>query len=373
MIPVPVIEVWDATGTTALGVLEGLTDLKVSEVFGDAGALQFTLPRNIGGADLLDTDDDRQLLLLLPGADPMWWVLDDDDSTWISDAAESEPVQVTCRSLHALLDEAVVIPIDGIGELPAAWAWWDQTPGKIVTDLVASAQSRGLLQGVTVAGSTTLDASGTAWPDVHTVNHKAGTKLLAVLNALRDAQLLEYRWSGRTLELHRPGGALDRALDVTLRPRRDVISAPLKRSRRAVATAAVVEGADSVTIRRTQTLPGRRERETYVSETSAPTASLNDVGDIYLAAHATADVQITHDLTDGDDSPLPWVHYRPGDRVLTLGAGTTPVRRRIAQVSLAMSDSSTTVTLELGSILKTSEEQMQLKLARILPGNGAVT
>ena len=94
------------------------------------------------------------------------------------------------------------------------------------------------------------------------------------------------------------------------------------------ATAAVVEGADSVTIRRTQTLPGRRERETYVSETSAPTASLNDVGDIYLAAHATADVQITHDLTDGDDSPLPWVHYRPGDRVLTLGAGTTPVRRR---------------------------------------------
>ena len=37
MIPVPVIEVWDATGATALGVLEGLTDLKVSEVFGDAG------------------------------------------------------------------------------------------------------------------------------------------------------------------------------------------------------------------------------------------------------------------------------------------------------------------------------------------------
>jgi hypothetical protein len=303
----------------------------------------------------------------------MWWVLDDDDSTWVSDAPESEPVQVTCRSLHALLDEAVVIPSSGIGGLPAAWAWWDQTPGKVVTDLVTSAQTRGLLQGVTVSGSATLDASGAAWPDVLTVNHKAGTTLLTVLVALRDAQQMEHRWNGRVLELHRPGGGLDRSPDVVLRPRRDVVTAPVKRSRRTVATATVVEGADSITIRRTQTLTGRRERETYVSETSSPTASLNDVGDIYLAAHAAANVQFTHDLTDGDDSPIPWVDYRPGDRVITMAAGPTPVRRRVLQIAVTMTDGGTTVTLELGSILRTAEEAMALKLARIMPGDGAVT
>ena len=373
MIPLPVLQVWDATGSIPLGVLGGLTALTVSEVFGEAGALSLTVPRDAPGAALIDTDDDRQLLLQQPGADPMWWVLDDDDSTWVSDAPESEPIQVTCRSLHALLEEAVVIPSSGIGGLPAAWAWWDQTPGAVVTDLVTSAQSRGLLQGITVAGDATVDATGTPWPDVLTVNHKAGTTLLAVLVALRDSQMMEHRWNGRTLELHRPGGGLDRSPDVVLRPRRDVISAPMKRSRRTVATAAVVEGADSVTIRRTQTLTGRRERETYVSETSAPTASLNDVGDIYLAAHTTADVQFTHDLTDGDDSPVPWVDYRPGDRVLTMAAGPTPVRRRVLQIAVARDDSGTTVTLELGSILKTAEEQMQLKLNRILPGDGAVT
>mgnify|MGYP000187418270 CR=1 FL=1 len=300
-IPIPVLQVWDAAGSTPLGTLGGFVDLTVSEMLGEAGALAFTLTRDTPGADLLDTDEDRQVLLLQPDADPMWWVLDDDSFTWVSDDPASEQIKVTCRSLHALLAEAVVIPSSGIGGLPAAWAWWDQTPGKVVTDLVTSAQGRGLLQGITVSGNATVDATGTAWPDVLTVNHKAGTTLASVLTALRDAQLMEHRWNGRVLELHRPGGGLDRTLDVVLRPRRDVVSAPVQRSRRTVATATVVEGADSVTVRRTQTLTGRRQRETYVSETSAPSASLNDVGDIYLAAHAAADVQFTHTLTDGDE------------------------------------------------------------------------
>jgi hypothetical protein len=194
-----------------------------------------------------------------------------------------------------------------------------------------------------------------------------------VLQGLADAGLIEWRMNARALEIHRVGGGLDRTLDVVLRPRRDVLAAPLTRSRRSISTAVVVEGASSSFARRTQTLTGRRAREEYLSQTSAPSGSLADVGDLYLAAHAGADVQMTHDLTDADGGPLPWVDYRPGDRIQTIAAGAGVTSRRVAQVALSMTPGDTKVTLELGSLLKTAEEVFDAKLRRILPGSSSLT
>jgi hypothetical protein len=365
VIPAPLIQVWDAAGATALGVLARYAQVTISDVFNDLGSLTLTFPRDVEGADLLDTEDDRQLKVLLPGAPAMWFLNDDDSSTWVSDAPESEPVQYTCRSLAGVLDEALVYP---------AATFTTQTPGAIVASLFADAQSRGLLQGLTLTGDATNDASGTAWPaTVPTVTYKAGTSLLAVLKGLAAAGLIEWRMNGRALELHRPAGGLDRTLDVVLRPRRDVLAAPLTRSRRSISTAVIVEGASSSFTRRTQTLAGRRAREEYLSQTSAPSSSLDDVGDLYLAAHAGADMQMTHDLTDTDGGPLPWVDYRPGDRIQTIAAGAGVTSRRVAQVALSMTPGDTKVTLELGSLLKTAEELFDAKLRRILPGDSSLT
>jgi hypothetical protein len=318
VIPAPLIQVWDAAGATALGVLARYAQVTISDVFNDLGSLTLTFPRDVEGADLLDTEDDRQLKVLLPGAPAMWFLNDDDSSTWVSDAPESEPVQYTCRSLAGVLDEALVYP-------------------------------------------------------AATFTTKAGTSLLAVLKGLAAAGLIEWRMNGRALELHRPAGGLDRTLDVVLRPRRDVLAAPLTRSRRSISTAVIVEGASSSFTRRTQTLAGRRAREEYLSQTSAPSSSLDDVGDLYLAAHAGADMQMTHDLTDTDGGPLPWVDYRPGDRIQTIAAGAGVTSRRVAQVALSMTPGDTKVTLELGSLLKTAEELFDAKLRRILPGDSSLT
>lgn len=374
MIPVPVIQVWDATGTTALGVLADVISVQISDVFGDLGAMQIEFPRDGQGASLLDVDADRQLKVTFPDCPALWFVNDDDSSTWVSDAPTSETIQLTCRSLAGIMDEAVVLPPGGVGTTPTDYTFTAPTPGKVVADLFAAAQGRGLLQGVTLSGSATVDASGVAWPvTIPTVAYRTGTTLLDVVKGLASAGVLEWRMNTRVLELHRPAGALDRTPGVTLRPRRDVLAAPLQRSRRSVATAVVIEGASSSTARRTQTLTGRRAREEYVSETTAPSGSLDAVGDLYLAAHAVADLQMTHDLTDGDDTPVPFVDYRAGDRLQTVAAGSGVTTRRVAQIALSMTADETKATLELGSILKSSEEQFAQALQRLLPGDSALT
>ena len=376
MIPVPLVRIWNETGATPLGVLAGFTTLTVSDVFCDLGSLALEVPRNVAGASLLDTDADRQISVSWPGttAPVMWFVNDDDSSTWVSDDPASEPLKLTCRSLAQLLDEAVVLPPGGIGTSPTDYTFTTPTPGKIVADLFAQAQGQGWLQGLTLTGNATTDAAGAAWPaTVPTAAYKTGTSLLSVLKGLTGAGLLEWRMNGRALEVYKPAGGLDRTLTAVLRPRRDVLAAPLTRSRRAVATDVVVEGSSSATALRTQTLTGRRRRGKYLSQTSVPSGSLNTVGDLYLAAHGTADLQMTHDVTDGDGTPRPFVDYRSGDRIQTIAAGSGVTSRRIQQVALAMSAAETKATLELGSILKTAEEKLAQRLAQVAPGDTTLT
>jgi hypothetical protein len=370
MIGQPVVQVWDATGSTPLGVLGELTSLTVSDTLSDIGSLRLVTTLNAAGVDvLIDEDHDRQLRLVQPGAPDLWFLVDEDSTTYVSDDPASEAVEVTCRSLAAVLDEAVVVPILGFGSGTTEWPFVAATPGKIVADLVASAQARGLCQGVTLAGDATVDATGIAWPDPVTITYKTGATLLSVLSGLAKNLLLEWRMNGRVLELHAPGGGLDRTLTRALRPGVDVISAPLVRSRRSVATAAVVEGQSASTERRTQTILGRRAREVYVSQTSAPPGALAVIGDLYLSAHDTIDAQISHDLTgDVADTLLPWVDYRPGDRIPTAAAGPGVALRRVQQVSVTWSDERTTAALELGSVLDDATLRMSRSLKRLLPG-----
>lgn len=373
-IPLPIVEVFDGSGTSSLGYVMGYSGLTMSDVFCDVGALQLDAPRS--SAVLLDTDDDRMLKITVPytsGAVTSWWVVDDDTSTWISDDVDTEPIKISCRSMHALLDETIVYPSGGSGTTPAEWTWTTSTPGKIVTDLVAASQARSLLPGVTVSGSATVDADGTAWPTTITVTHKAGTTLLTVMKTMVDAGILEYAWSGKILQLYVAGGLGVSPGTVMLRPGIDVTSAPLARTRKPQATSVLVVGDADANTTRSQTLTGRRKRESYVSELKAGAGTIAQLGDLYLAAHATADIQITHEVTDSTSTPAPWADYRPGDLVRTKAAGTQVLERRVQQIAVTAGASGVKATLELGSILKTREDQMTQAVKRLLPGEGVVT
>ena len=375
-IPLPVVAVWDGSGASALGYVTGYASLTMSDVFCDVGALQLDAPRS--SAVLLDTDLDRMLKVTIPytaGAVSSWWVVDDDTSTWISDDTDTETIKIGCRSVGALLDETIVYPSGGAGATPAEWSWTTATPGKIVTDLVGASQARGLLPGVTVSGTATVDADGTAWPTTITVTHKAGTTLLSVMKTMVDSGLLEYAWSERVLQLYVGGGLGVPAGSATalLRPGIDVTSAPLARARKPQATTVLVVGDADVNTSRSQTLTGRRPREAYVAESKAAVGTIAQLGDLYLAAHTAADVQITHEVTDSASTPSPWVDYRPGDMVLTKAAGSQLLERRVQQIAVSAGPSGVRATVELGSILKTREDQMTQAMRRLLPGEGVVT
>lgn len=320
--PLPTVQIWDATGTNALGVLEGYSSIDITDVFCDAGVCRLTFPASVNGSQHLDVDTDWQIAVIMPGvANPMWFVSDDDETTWVTADPATEPITLTCRSLHALLEETLVFPSGGAGTLPAEWAFTTATPGKVVKDLWDAAQVRNMLQNVTLAGDATVDADGVAWGSTVTVTYKAGTTLAQVAKGLYEAGLLEFRWNGREFEIYKDSGGLDRNVDLTFRPGWDVLSAPLIRSRRDLATGVLVEGTGSDTEWRTQSLTDMRFREVYVSETNAPSSALADIGDLFLTAHSLTSVQITHELTDADATWRPWVDFRPGDRVLTSAFG----------------------------------------------------
>jgi hypothetical protein len=367
-LPLAVFQIWDATGATGLSVLEAVADYAISDVLNDVGALTLTVPKGTVGAEVLLVADDRQVRVLQPGAPDMWFVVDDDAWAGVADAPDTVAVQVACRSLAGVFGEVL---------LASETSFTAQHPGKIVKDLFATLQGRGGLQNITLVNAASLgsfDSAGVAWSDTLTVTYKAGTSLLTVLKGLSDAQFLDWRMNGRALEVFIPGGDLDRDLTgVFLRPGADVAAAPVQRSRTSVATNAMVVASDGTSSTFSQSLTGRRWREVSVEQPAESTTPAAVLAGLFLAAHAEPDVQLTHDLTDGADTPVPWVDYRCGDRVPTVAAGGGVSLWRVSQIAVQRRPESASASLELGSILQSAEERFADQLARLAPGDRVLT
>jgi hypothetical protein len=363
--PTPVFHIWNADGSVGLSVLQSVTSWAISDVFCDVGSLTLGVLPGVAGASDLLVDEDRQVRVKAQGAPDLWFVLDEDAWAGVSDAPDTEPRTVACRSLAAVLDEVHVT---------AETAYAAVTPGAIVEDVFDDSQGRGFLQNLTMTGDATVDAGGDAWPTNVTVTYRAGTSLLAVLKGLSEARLLEWRINARALEIYKPGGDLDRSITGTpLRPGADVAAAPVQRSRRSIATDVMVVEEDGTTTLVSQSLTGRRRREGLVQQSTGSDTNPTTVANLYLAAHDTSDVQLTHDLQDGDDTMAPFVDYRCGDRLQTIAAGGGVTSWRVAQIAMAGLEARTSVTLELGSILQSNEERFAAQLAQLQPGAVVLT
>ncbi len=54
-------------------------------------------------------------------------------------------------------------------------------------------------------------------------------------------------------------------------------------------------------------------------------------------------------------------------------ANVMVVRRRIYQVTVSMSDTGARVSIEMGSLLRTQEEDMDRRVRKLLPGEGTLS
>jgi hypothetical protein len=341
----PVFQVWNHNGSAGLSVLEATADWAISDVFCDVGSLSLTVPLGKEGVSDLLADADRQVRVIIDGAPDMWFVTDDDAWEGVSDAPESEPRRCALRGLAAVFDEWFY---NAYTEFTAA------TPGAIVKTIFDAGKLAGFFQGITLSGSATVDAAGASWPQTLSVTYYTDKTLLAVLKQLSDARIIEWRMAGRVLEIYKPAGGL-------------VLTSPVVRSRKSIAThVQVTDDVGAPTIR-TQSLTGRRNRMALVAQPDDATTAPATVGDLYLAAHATADVQLSHDLTDSGDW-LPWVTYRPGDRIPTVAAGGGVTSWRVQQIAVQGSSSGQRVSVELGSLLKSAEERFEDRLSALSPG-----
>lgn len=220
-----------------------------------------------------------------------------------------------------------------------------QTPGAVLLDLWSRAQGRGALEGMTATWTATQDSAGTPWPASHSISYEPGAHLLAVLQGMGENGWVDFRTSGRSVQVyvadHASGMARDQTLGaapVTLRFGRDLTEAPFRRTWEALADTAVVLGDDGVTVTRINpaALKPWGVQETYVSAGGVGDAgTLSVLGDAALTYTDTERTEHTLGLEFATAVHMPFRDYLPGDWVLSATTGLAePARMRLQGITL---------------------------------------
>jgi hypothetical protein len=93
------------------------------------------------------------------------------------------------------------------------------TPGKILKTIWDNAVSRGW-KGFSYSFNATTDSNGQAWANTFTISYKVDQNLLGILAALVAQGVVDYSWSGRTLNVYNSNAYLARDLTVGPNPLR---------------------------------------------------------------------------------------------------------------------------------------------------------
>jgi hypothetical protein len=258
--------------------------------------------------------------------------------------------------------------------------YYSSTMGTIVATCMAEAQLRGALTGVTYGSFTgTHDSNGVAWSQVITLRFTPGIDYLKVIQGLVEAGLGEARMVGTDLRLYEPGTVgVDRTLTdppLVFRRGQSLLDSPRKHTTSALATAALVVGAEGeyqwVSDAAAQTRLGQR------IETSVSQGSIRDPGTLTAyAQHVLEDVvtgrmQLTHGGTTAT-GPVPIEDFDVGDWAWSaLGSGLE--RLRVAQWALSMASDGTMTWQAVLNDLIAEREAAQARRLQGIEGGTTIT
>lgn len=247
------------------------------------------------------------------------------------------------------------------------------TAGTVVATLLGEAKARGVLPGLAVDFTPTLDSAGQPWAKVLTIAYEPGIDVLTVLDNLAEQGVVDWVMTGRTLRvfnadtvLARDLGAGDKPVD--LRLGRDVTDAPDEGTFEELASAVFVKGEGTARLELTNpnapTPWGRWE--SFITQ-----GGVRDEGTMRLLAQAELDrtgrerVQITRAVSFDAAKWLPLRDYRPGDYVLAPGDGGTLASLRVRQITLTRDQAGT-----LGGNLVLNDRflERELRLAKRTAG-----
>lgn len=377
----PTVTLRTVTSAGALNqFLPDYTELSLSPVFCQPGAVTFKYPANGRNFALLKEDLEFAVLLNgveIPGLRSIIEAVDGNDTDEAEDGASWS---YTARTTQALLDRGVVYPKNWPVTTPPNYDFVDKTAGYILIQLIQACQARGALTGLTWDFSTTLDSAGQAWSTGIDIAFDAGIKISEVVANLVDQGLIEVRMSRRVLQMYNAGTlGVDRTTGPTpLRflAGRDIKESPRKISTRDLSTSVLVAGDDGLYSSRnsdTTTMTQWGRREGYYSASGVKVVgALNVIGDNYLKTINRPIQEVTHSLFfDTEINPRPITNFDVGDWALSdVGRGLE--RFRIKQWVIAVDNSDeVSGTVTLNDLIAEQIDRLNLALKNITNGSTA--
>ncbi|NWN87322.1 MAG: hypothetical protein HLX51_02070 [Micrococcaceae bacterium] len=349
---------YDPMGS-ARGVLPDALEIKPVVSLSDAATLQVQYPTAGVNADHLA---DRMAEIGLEYYDP-----DSDD--WVeppscrfismkgTDDFLDETPTVAVDMVHVgdfMLSHATVWSTDGLHvDADGKAQFLSATAGEILVPLLQRAQARGWGDGIDWDFSTSQDSSGAGFEHILTIAYDPETDLNTILANLRDQQVIDYRWQGRTLQLFNPHTVMARETGVQLVASDGHQSAPEEWSNEDLRSHVRVLGEDGRSWEFSNPLTtalGRLESVVTQGGVSDPGTAALLSRESLLAGEATR-VSRTREFDVTGGSPAPFRDYVPGDWVLILGDGGDWEQLRVHSVSVTVNDEGVSGHATLGDRL----------------------
>lgn len=243
------------------------------------------------------------------------------------------------------------------------------TAGTILATLIGETQARGVLPGLGVDFTPTVDSAGAVWAKVLTIYYEPGIDVLTLLDNLAEQGVVDWTMTGRTLRMVNADTTLARNLTdgptpVDLRLGRDITEAPDTGTLEDVASAVYVKGEGTARLELVNpNAPAPWGRwESFITQ-----GGVRDEGTMRLLAEAELDrtgrerIQITRGLSFTAAKWVPFRDYQPGDYVLAPDDTGTLAPLRVRQITLTR-DQAGTLTGNL--VLNDRFLERELRLAK---------
>jgi hypothetical protein len=359
-----------------LGVLPDVIEAQVTVPFGDMPTMTVKHPAAGRHADLLAGDLELGI--------EVW-----DGSAWIEPAGcrfhrirrstdRTDPagiLSLSCQGVGWMLRRARVwegqnYDQDGKVQFLSANA------GQILATLLQQAQGRGWGPGLSWGFTTTHDSAGQPWGKVVTIAYERSLDVWSVLANLASQGVVDWQWTGRTLQLYNADSALARDLSsgdspVWLRDRQGVTSAPEDGTIEDLITAARVQGDGGVLwdVDNPEANPAFGRLEGYISQ-----GGVRDEGTARLLAQAallegsTEREQVTREISTLGTTLDPWIDYRLGDWVRVDRDGGWD-KLRVQQISITRDKAGAHGHVTLGTRLEDALTRMAKRTSGIVGGS----
>lgn len=302
--------------------LPSYESLSLSPIFCEPGTVSIKYPATGVNFDLLH--DDVEIAVMMDGVEieELRCIIESSDGDDASDAEKATVWTFTARTMQALLDRAVVYPMNWPVTEPASHEFISRTPGYMLRILLEEAQVRGSLIGLDWDFGDLVDSNGDDWIAQYDMSFSASTKYSEVIGNMVENGLCEIEVVGRTIRLFNQNGM---GVDLTTGTEplmfikgKNIKDSPRKSSTRELATVMLISGDEGIYVERESSSPimsqwGRRE--IAASQSGVTDAGiLTLLADWQLGSSNRPVTEVSHGLYfDVADAPIPITDFRVGD------------------------------------------------------------